>query len=495
MTVDADRRRKPGRRRIARWIGGVSLSLAVVCTFRAATSRAPAFAAGPPPVLPQVDPQTLAEHLAAAIAIPTVSLTSGGDAQHFVALHALLRERFPRAFAVLEATPIHEHSIVMRWPGSDPAARPIILIAHTDVVPVEEGPTWTQPPFSGAIADGHVWGRGAMDDKLGVIGILSAIESLARDGFVPTRDVWIGFGHDEEVGGAEGAVAIAAWLEQRGVKAQWLLDEGGAIVVGAVPGIESPIAFVGVAEKGHASLELVAQGEGGHSSMPPEGGAIVRLSEAIVRLEQSPMPADLREPTAQMIDRLAPEQTFVARLVLANRWLFDPLVERFLARHPATNATIRTTTAPTIFDAGTADNVLAARARAVVNFRVLPGETVADVETHVRGVVDGLDIDVRCVDKCWDPSPVSRIDGEGWNTVSRAIVWTWPDVIVSPTLVVGATDARHFAAVADDSYRFVPLRMLDADRARLHGTDERIAVDNLHAAVRFYQAVLVAGAS
>ncbi len=456
--------------------------------------RRPAFEPGAPPQLPEVDAQRIAEHLSAAVAIPTVSVKTGGDARHFVALHALLRERFPRAFAVLEATPIHEHALVLRWAGSDASARPIILIAHTDVVPVEDGPVWTHPPFSGAIADGHVWGRGAMDDKLGVIGILSAIESLVASGFVPKRDVWIGFGHDEEVGGAEGAVAIAAWLEQRGVKAQWLLDEGGAIVVGAVPGIESPIAFVGIAEKGHASIELVAQGEGGHSSMPPPNGAIARLSEAIVRLEREPMPADLRGATSQMVDRLAPEQTFVARLVLANRWLFDPLVERFMSGHPATNATVRTTTAPTIFDAGTADNVLAARARAIVNFRVLPGDTVDDVLAHVRDVTEELDLEVACADKCWDPSKIASTDADGWNTVASAILWTWPEVIVSPSLVVGATDARHYAAVADDSYRFLPLRMLDADRARLHGTDERIGIDNLGDAVRFYQAVLVAGA-
>jgi carboxypeptidase PM20D1 len=479
-----------GLRKVARWIAIVALALAAVCTFRAATVRAPAFDPGPPPTLPDVDPR-IAEHLSAAIAIPTISITSGGDPSSFTALHTLLRERFPRAFAALETTAIHEHALVMRWAGSDTSARPIILIAHTDVVPVEDGPVWTHPPFSGAIADDHVWGRGAMDDKLGVIGILGAIEALTSTGFVPTRDVWIGFGHDEEVGGAAGAVAIAAWLQARGVKAQWLLDEGGAIVVGAIPGIESPIAFVGVAEKGHASLELVATGEGGHSSMPPPGGAIARLSEAIVRLEREPMPADLRDPAAQMIDRLAPEQTFVARLVLANRWMFDPLVERFLGGHPATNAIVRTTTAPTIFDAGTADNVLASRARAVVNFRVLPGETVADVEAHVRDVTDGLEIEVQCVDKCWDPSPVSRTQGEGWDTVGRAIGWTWPDVIISPSLVVGATDARHYAAVADDSYRFLPLRMLDTDRKRLHGTDERIAIANLHAAVRFYMSVIV----
>lgn len=481
------------RRRIAVRLSLGLAALASVCVVRAAIVSPPASDPGPAPTLPAVDPLRLAADLGAAIAIPTVSIPSGGDPAAFTALHALLRERFPRVHDTLEVTPIQEHARLLRWRGSDPAARPIILIAHLDVVPVEPGTEsgWTHPPFSGAHADDHVWGRGAMDDKLGVIGILTAVESLLGDGFVPTRDVWIGFGHDEEVGGGEGAVAIAAALAERGVKAELLLDEGGAVISGTIPGIAAPIALVGIAEKGHASFELTTEGEGGHSSMPPPDGAIVRLSRAVVRLEEHPMPAELRGPAEQMIDRLTPEQTFVARLVLANRWMFDPVVRWILARHPATNAIVRTTTAPTILDAGSADNVLAAKARAVVNFRLLPGDTVESVRAHIVDVTEELGVTVQCADKCWDPTPVSRTEGAAWEAVGRAIQWTWPEAIVSPSLVVGATDARHYAAVADDSYRFLPLRMNDVDRKRLHGTDERIATDDLHDAVRFYQALLV----
>lgn len=481
------------RRRVARVVAGILGALVAVCTFRAATVSAPAFEPGPPPHLPAFDPERITEHLAQAVAIPTVSIASGGDPASFVALHALLRERFPKTYATLDVTAIHDHALVLHWRGRDAAAPPIILTAHLDVVPVEPGTEagWTQPPFGGVVRDGHIWGRGAMDDKLGVVGILAAVESLLAEGFVPSRDVWIGLGHDEEVGGAEGAVAIAAWLQQRGVKAEFLLDEGGAVVSGVIPGIVSPIAFVGIAEKGHASFELVAHDEGGHSSMPPPQGAIGRVAEAIVRLEREQMPARLHGPSAQMIDRLTPEHTFVARLVLANRWMFDPALRWVMSRHPATNAIVRTTTAPTIFEAGSADNVLAAKARAVVNFRLLPGDTVATVEAHILEVTEELELTVRCAKKCWDPSPVSRTEGPAWEAVGRAILWTWPEAIVSPSLVVGATDARHYAAVAQDVYRFLPLRMLDADRKRLHGTDERIAVDDLHTAVRFYQALLV----
>jgi carboxypeptidase PM20D1 len=481
------------RRRLAVRLSLGLAALASVCVVRAVVVSPPVSDPGAAPSLPAVDPARVADDLAAAVAIPTVSIPSGGEPAAFVALHALLRERFPRVHATLEVTPIHDHARLLHWRGRDPNARPIILTAHVDVVPVEPGTEsgWTHPPFSGELADGHVWGRGAMDDKLGVIGILTAVESLLAEGFTPSRDVWIGFGHDEEVGGAEGAVAIAAELEQRGVSAEFLLDEGGAIVSGTIPGIAAPIAFVGIAEKGHASLELTTEGEGGHSSMPPPDGAIARLSRALVRIDEHPMPAALRGPSEQMIDRLTPEQTFVAKLVLANRWMFGPVVRWILSRHPATNAIVRTTTAPTILEAGSADNVLAAHARAVVNFRLLPGDTVASVEAHVVDVTEELGVTVRCLKKCWDPSPVSRTEGAAWDAVGRAILWTWPEAIVSPSLVVGATDARHYAAVADDIYRFLPLRMSDVDRKRLHGTDERIAIDDLHAAVRFYQALLI----
>lgn len=473
----------------------MTVALVAVCTFRAASMSAPHFDPGTPPPVPPVAAARVADDLAATIAIPTVSIPSGGDPAAFVRLEAELRTRFAKAFAALEVEHVETHALVMRWPGRDPSARPIILTAHLDVVPVEPGTesSWTHPPFSGALADAHVWGRGAMDDKLGVVGILSAIESLVASGFTPSRDVWLAFGHDEEVGG-HGATAIAAWLQARGVRAELLLDEGGAVVTGTVPGIAAPIAFVGIAEKGHASFELVARGEGGHSSMPSGDGAVVRLSRAITKLDENPSPAAIRGPTEQLVDRLAPEQTFVARLVLANRWMFDPLLTRVLAGHPATNAIIRTTTAPTILEAGSADNVIAANARAVVNFRVLPGDTVESVQAHIVDALDGLDIEVRCTAKCWDPSPTARTEGPAWETVRKAIAWTWPEAVISPSLVVGATDARHYAAVADDIYRFLPLRMLDADRKRLHGTDERIAVDDLAKAVHFYQVLIAAAA-
>lgn len=480
--------------RALKWAGLGLAALSAVCVVRAATVSPPTFAPGPAPALPRFDEAAVAQALSHAVAVPTVSRRTGGEAAAFEQLHATLLADVPRVQQTLSRERIGEHALLLRWAGRDASAPPILLTAHLDVVPVEPDTLgeWTHPPFSGAIADGFVWGRGAIDDKTAVVTILAAIEALLQAGHVPACDVWLALGDDEEVGGRGGAMAIAATLRDRGVRPRFVLDEGGAVVDGVLPGVTRPVALVGIAEKGAASLELTVVAEGGHSSMPPRGGAIARLAAAVVRLDESPMPASLRGPAAAMIDRLTPELGFAARLALANRWLLGPAVTRVLSSHPASNAIVRTTTAPTIFAAGSADNVLAAHARAVVNFRILPGETVQDVIDHAVHVIDDDAVTVRCLDHCWDPSPVSPDAGEGWDDIAAAIAWTWPDALVSPSLVVGATDARHYAGISDRVYRFLPIRLDDVDRKRLHGTDERIAVADVGRAVAFYAALLTA---
>lgn len=485
-------RRRPLVRAL-KWASLGAGALSLVCAVRAATVTAPEFDPGTAPTLPTVAVDEVAQSLAQAIAIPTISRSTGGTPAAFEQLHAHLRQRFARVHERLERVPVGAHAVLYHWRGRDPSAPALVLTAHLDVVPVEPGTEadWTHAPFSGAIADGFVWGRGALDDKLSVVTLLAAIESLLAAGHEPACDVWLAFGDDEEVGGREGAQVLAAWLVEHGVKAQFVLDEGGAVIEGILPGVVAPVALVGIAEKGVASFELTLHAEGGHSSMPPTHGAIGRLGAAITRLEDAQMPGELRGAAAAMIDRLTPEMGFAARLALANRWLLDPLIVRALARHPASNAIVRTTTAPTIFEAGSADNVLAANARAIVNFRVLPGDTVADVEAHIRGVVDDDAIAVRCVDRCWDPSPTSPMQGPGWDHLHSAIAWIWPEAIVSPSLVVGATDARYYTGLTDRVYRFLPIRMNDVDRRRLHGTDERVALVDIDRAVRFYQTVVL----
>ena len=385
------------------------------------------------------------------------------------------------------------YSLLYTWPGADPRLPPVLLMGHMDVVPVEPGTEarWARPPFSGALQGGFVWGRGALDDKVSVMGTLEAVEMLLAEGFAPRRTILLAYGHDEETGG-RGAQAIAALLRGRGVRPWMVVDEGGVIGRGLMPGVARPTALVGIAEKGFVSVELAVETEGGHSSMPPRHGSIGRLSAAIARLEDAPMPARLDGPALQLFGRVGPEMPFAQRMVFANLWLTRPLVIRTLAGAPSSNAMIRTTTAPTIFQAGTKENVLPSRARAVVNFRILPGDSVAGVVAHVRRTVADTSIRVRAMATfSSEPSPVSRTDGEPFRVLERSIRQAAPDAVVAPYLVVGGTDARHYAGLSDAVYRFMPVRMEQADLDRIHGTDERIAVRDYEAAIGFYRQLLL----
>lgn len=456
--------------------------------FGAAQERVPAAAAF-------TAPAGAAERLAEAIRIPTVSNQDPArfDAAAFAAFHALLQTRFPRVHARLRREVAAGHSLLYTWPGSDPSLPPLVLMGHMDVVPVEPGTEarWAQPPFAGAVRDGYVWGRGALDDKQSVMGTLEAVEMLLAAGFAPRRTVMLAYGHDEEVGG-RGAQSIAALLRGRGVRPWMVVDEGGVIGEGLMPGVSKPTALVGIAEKGFVSVELTAETEGGHSSMPPRRGSIGRLSAAIQRLEDSPMPARLDGPTLQLFDRVGPHMPFAQRAVFANLWLTRGVVTGTLAGAPSSNAMIRTTTAPTIFQAGTKENVLPSRARAVVNFRILPGDSVAGVVAHVRRVVSDTTVRIRAMEGfSSEPSPVSRTDGEPFRVLERSILQAAPDAVVAPYLVVGGTDARHYHALSQHVYRFLPVRMTSEDLARVHGTDERISVRDYEACIRFYRQLLL----
>lgn len=440
-------------------------------------------------------PAGAAERLAEAIRIPTISHEDSArfDAAAFDAMHQLLRARFPRVHARLRREVVAGYTLLYTWPGTDPSLPPVLLMGHMDVVPVEPGTEarWTRPPFAGAVEGGWVWGRGAVDDKSSVLGTLEAVEMLLAEGFAPRRTVLLAYGHDEETGG-HGARQTAALLRGRGVRPWMVVDEGGVIGQGLMPGVDRPTALIGIAEKGFVSVELTARAEGGHSSMPPRNGSIGRLSAAIHRLESSPMPARLDGAALQLFDRVGPEMPFAQRAVFANLWLTRPLVIRTLSAAPSSDAMVRTTTAPTIFQAGTKENVLPSRARAVVNFRILPGDSVRGVVAHVRRVVDDTGVHVRAMEGfSSEPSSVSRTDGEAYRVLERSIRQAAPDAVVAPYLVLGGTDARHYHALSDAVFRFLPVRMTPDDLDRIHGTDERISVRDYESAIQFYRQLLL----
>jgi carboxypeptidase PM20D1 len=441
-----------------------------------------------------VDAPAAAERLAGAVRFATVSHENGRhvERQAFLGLHDYLRQSFPRTHAALTREAVVDFSLLYTWRGKEPGLAPILLMSHLDVVPVEPGTEkdWTHPAFSGLIDGGFVWGRGTLDDKVGVLGILEAAEMLLARGFEPRRTVYLAFGHDEEVGGMKGAAALAALLERRGARPELILDEGGAIAEGMVPGVAAPVALIATAEKGYLSVELTAEAEGGHSSMPPRHGAIGKLAAAIQRLESHPMPARIDGATRRSFEYLAPEMPFGPRLMLANLWLFEPLARRRFAADPAADARMRTTTAATVFQAGIKENVLPQRARAIVNFRILPGDSIAGVLRHVRRTV-GPEIRANPTGVGPnEPSHESDPKAPAFGLIQRTIVQTFPGTVVAPNLLSGGTDTKHYRHLTRNVYRFLPIRLKAEDFGRLHGTDERLGVKNYAEVVRFYAQLL-----
>lgn len=443
-----------------------------------------------------VDPEPVAERLAGALRFETVT-TQGGDSalKAFSGLHRYLEQSFPRVHQTLTREVVGGGSLLYTWSGQDPKLRPLVLMSHLDVVPVEAGTEgqWTHPPFAGAIAGGFVWGRGAMDDKMGVMAILEALEALLGGGVTPRRTVYLAFGHDEEAGaagGANGAAQMAGLLRSRGVDPELVLDEGGAVLHGMVPGLNRPLAVIGIAEKGYLSVELAIKSEGGHSSTPPAQTAIGILSRALTRLEDHPLPARIEGAARQMIEAMAPEMPFAQRLAMGNLWAFGPLVKRMMLTQPASAATLRTTTAATVVRGGDKENVLPQQATAVVNFRILPGDSIALVLEHVRTTVADPRVEVKPLGPGMEPSPVSATDSPAYRMLAETIRRLHPQAVVVPNLVVGATDARFYAPFSRSVYRFTPLVAQQSDLKRVHGTDERVSVANYADMVRFYAALI-----
>ena len=449
----------------------------------------------PPGAFIEIDEEGAAARLSEAVTYTTVSYRLGRpvEAQAFLDLHAFLVRSYPRVHATLEREIVSDYSLLYTWKGSDAALRPILLMGHMDVVPVEPGTEgeWERPPFSGDIADGFIWGRGTLDDKVSVLAALEAVEYLLGSGVSPARTVYLAFGHDEELDGPEGAAKIAQLLADRGVRLEFTLDEGMVIAHGIVPGVAKPVALIGVAEKGYLAITLKARGEGGHSSMPPDSTAIGRLARALHRLESNQISARLEAPVTDMFDFLAPEMPFAMRLAVTNRWLFEPLLISQMEGTPATNASIRTTTAVTMVTGGVKPNVLPSAAEAIADFRIMPSETVTQVIEHVRDAIDDPDVIVEQVDLANEPSRISDIGSWSFEALHKTVRQVFPDVVVAPSLVIAGTDSKHYAPIADNNYRFLPSRLRSEDLNRIHGDNDRISIANYDEIIRFYVQLLL----
>ena len=478
-----------------RFLGLLLVGLVIVLLVN--TLRLPNHQLGAVPAAPALSllPDSATAHLAGALRIPTVSRTRYADTDTvpFDQLAAYLTRTFPLVHQRLRLQTVSHYGRLYEWPGTDPALKPLLLLAHQDVVPVLPGTAgqWTRPPFAGQQAGGYLYGRGALDDKLNVLGELEAVEYLLRTNYQPRRTVLLAFGHDEETSGLRGAAALAARLRQQHPQLELVLDEGGLVKADGVAGLAQPVALVGVSEKGYLTLELTAVGQGGHSSMPPALTSVGRVAAAVARLEAQPFPARLDGGVSNLLAYLAPAVPFGKRVVFANQWLFGPLIRKSLATTPSGNAALRTTTAPTIVRGGDKENVLPIDATATVNFRLLPGDSVSQVLRHVREVVADSLVRVRVVGQGRPASPVSGTDNAAFRTLHRTIRSVFPQALVAPYVVVGATDARAYASLCPQAtYRFMPVLMNQAAIESLHGTNERLSPAAYQQVIRFYAALI-----
>ncbi|XP_054837437.1 N-fatty-acyl-amino acid synthase/hydrolase PM20D1 [Eublepharis macularius] len=479
---------------------GATVALLVVVLARTYSVRPPASAPtiwarkGERHIDPAFSPQErreLKEALKGAIRLQTVSFAP--DDQNTTALAEFgpyIRKVFPAVFSAsfIQHEVIGEYSHLFTVQGSDPQLQPYMLIAHIDVVPASP-PGWDiDDPFSAEERDGFIYGRGTLDNKNSVMGILHALEFLLRRNYRPRRSFYIGLGHDEEVGGQKGAVKIAAELESRGVQLSYLLDEGSFILEGVITGIKKPAAIIAVTEKGAVTTHLSVTSVPGHSSAPPKRTSIGILSEALSRLELHPMPSLFGEgPESMMFEELAPEFSFPLNIIMANLWLFAPLLSRFLEQTPTTNALVRTTTAITLFHAGVKSNVIPPSANATVNFRIHPAQTVDEVLEIVDKTINDKRVKIE-VESAFDPLPVSPWDDQtfGLQVFRKTIQDVFPDVgSVAPGICIGNTDSRHFGSLTNAIYRFNPVVFKPDDMPRFHGLNEKISVESFEKQVGF----------
>ena len=443
-----------------------------------------------------VDVSLAAQHLSQAVQIQTVSHQDPADDQpgEWDRLQGFLQGAYPSAHAAMTREVVGKHTLVYTWPGSDPSLAPIVLMAHQDVVPVTAGTeaAWKHPPFGGVIADGAVWGRGSIDDKGSLITLFEGVEALAKAGFRPRRTVMIVSGEDEEVRGL-GARAAAALLKSRGIKAQFVLDEGLAEVTDN-PVTGGALSMIGTAEKGYATLVVTAKAAGGHSSAPPlDGGGVVTLAHAVSAIAAHGFPMAFQGPGAAMLQTIAPKAAFPVRMAVANSWLFGPLLIKQIGATPVGASLLHTTIAPTMLKGSPKENVLPQDATAWINYRIAPGDSSASVMARAREAVAGLPVDLAWVSAPSEPSPVSSITSDGWKVLS-AVAGQVTGAPVAPSLVTAGTDSRYLQDAAQDVYRFQPMAFGLKDIEMIHGTNEHLTLKNLEQCVQFYARLIATAA-
>lgn len=405
------------------------------------------------------------------------------DDAEFEKLIALLPELYPNVFAACTLIRLPDRALLFKWPGCAHDA-PSVMMAHYDVVPVDES-NWTKPPFSAIIENGVLWGRGSLDTKVTFNGVLSAANALIAQNFTPAQDVYFAFSGGEEVNG-EGAPNIVRWFRENHIQPALVVDEGGAVVEGVFPGVKAPCGLIGIAEKGSMNVTFSVKSAGGHASAPKPHTPIGVLSKACCKLENHPFPLHVTKPAAGMFDTLGRHSTPLFKMIFANLWLFKPVLDALCRLTGGEiNALLRTTVAFTQASGSPAPNVIPPSASMTANMRLNPADTVASAAERLRKTVGNPDVMIN-VDSHMEPSPISEIDCPAWDKVASAVAETWPGCIVAPYLMVQCSDSRHYRDLSNHVYRFSAMDLTSAERATIHGNDERIRLDTAKRAVEFY---------
>lgn len=405
------------------------------------------------------------------------------DISEFEKFEKLLPELFPEVFKKCTYEKVGDRGILIRWRGKSPDS-PSVFMSHYDVVSVEQA-DWEKPAFDAILDNGVLWGRGTLDTKGTLNGILQAAETLIREGYVPKNDIYFAFGGNEEIAG-DGSWGIVQLFKSRGITPGMVLDEGGAVCMGVFPGVKDPIALIGIGEKGQMNVKYSVKGGGGHSSSPTLGGPISRLASACLRVEKATFKYTLTKPTAELFDIAGRYSTFLYRVIFGNQWCFGPILSLYAKMSGGEfNAVVRTTTAFTQMSGSKGANVIPANASMVSNHRIIPGETVESVVEHIKKAVNDDKIEVSLINGN-NPSVISRTDCEAYERVRSTVAETWQDAIVSPYLMVAGSDSRHWGEISDKVYRFSAMALSKEERGTIHGNNERIPVDTISRTVEFF---------
>lgn len=428
-----------------------------------------------------------------------------------------LEKVYPEVYKTMETDTVNTYGMIFRWKGKNSNLKPILFLSHYDVVPVlGYDPTTTTPsdtvfnindkalapinafadkwdysPFSGAVANGRIYGRGTLDMKVLLFSLMEGASDLIAEGFQPERDIWFAFGHDEEVSGRQGALKIADYFKQKGLTFDAVYDEGGIIASSgsAIESVQRPLALVGTGEKGFLTLQITVKGLGGHSSMPPAKSSLIYAAEIIDKLNTNQFKPTIIAPIASFFNNIGDQMSFTSRMAIANQWLLKPLLLKTMEKSPASNALVRTTTAVTMAKGSDAPNVLSSESVVTVNFRILPGDSVAGVMEHVKHLCKDYDVNISILSQR-EPSAISPTNVRGFEVIQECIAKIYPDAIVSPYITIGGTDAYKYQIVSDNIYRLLPFELNQYEQRTIHNENEYISLENFGKVQWYYKEIM-----